>query len=151
MPPAPPAIALPAFLFLYEWLLGEKRYRRVVPFAVIALSFGLQALLGNRGQQTDYTLRFTPSALWTTLSFYSTKLVLAPYGGLLLIPAAWFARDRRIRFGDEAGEVAAADVAELTRALLAELREFIDALDARAAPSSAASTPSCSAASVTPL
>lgn len=94
-----PAVALPAFLFLYEWLLGERKYRRVLPFAPVALSFGLQALFANRGVETNYTLRFTPQAVWTTLAFYSTKILLAPYAGLLLIPAAWLARDRRIRFG----------------------------------------------------
>ncbi len=94
-----PAIALPALLFLYEWMLGERRYRRVLPYAAIALSFGVQALLANRGAETDYTLRFTPAAVWTTLSFYSSKILLARYAGLLLIPAAWLAKDRRIRFG----------------------------------------------------
>jgi hypothetical protein len=94
-----PAIALPALLLLYEWLLGGRRWRRVLPFASIALSFGLQAILANRGPETDYTLRFTPRAVWTTLSFYSSQILLAPLAGLLLIPAACLAREPRIRFG----------------------------------------------------
>lgn len=94
-----PAIALPALLLLYEWMLGERRWRRVLPFAAIAVSFGLQAIFANRGPETDYTLRFTPGAVWTTLAFYSSKILLAPFAGLLLIPAAWLVRDQRIRFG----------------------------------------------------
>lgn len=94
-----PAIALPALLLLYEWLLGEWKWKRVLPYAAIALSFGLQAVLVNHGPETSYTLHFTPAAVWTTLSFYSSKILLAPYAGLALIPLAWLARDRRIRFG----------------------------------------------------
>jgi len=94
-----PAIALPAVLLAYEYILGERRWRRVVPFALIAASFTLQALVGNRGTNNDYTLRFTLPALWKTFSFYSSKILLLPYAGVLLLPLAWLIKDRRVRFG----------------------------------------------------
>lgn len=93
------AVTLPAVLLLYEWLLGERRWKRVVPFALIAASFTLQGVLRNAGTDNDYTLRFTPQAVWRTLEFYSSQILLAPWAGLALIPAAWFVRDRRVRFG----------------------------------------------------
>lgn len=99
------AIALPAFLFLYEWLLGSRQWKRLLPFLAMSLNFGLQAVFANRGAETPYTLRFTPAAVWTTLSFYSSRVLLIPYAGLLLIPAAWLSRDRRIRFGVAAAAV----------------------------------------------
>lgn len=94
-----PAVALPAFLLLYEYLCGERRWRRVAPFALIAASFTGQAMLGNRGSDSDYTLRFTSQALFQTVRFYSSKLLLLPFAGLILLPLAWFVKDTRVRLG----------------------------------------------------
>ncbi len=94
-----PAIALPAVLLLYEFLLGERRWKRVLPYAAIAVSFGLQALFVNRGPVNNYSLVFTPQALWTTFSFYCSQILLIPYAGVLLIPLAFLVKDKRVRFG----------------------------------------------------
>jgi hypothetical protein len=92
------AVTLPAVLLLYEFTLGERRWKRVLPFAAIALSFTAQGMLKNAATDNDYTLRFTPQALWTTLGFYASKILLIPWAGLALIPAAWLVKDPRARF-----------------------------------------------------
>jgi hypothetical protein len=94
-----PAIALPVVLLAHEYILGERRWRRVVPFAVIAASFALQAIVGNRGSDNDYTLRFTLPAVWKTFRFYSSQILLLPYAGVLLLGLALLVKDRRARFG----------------------------------------------------
>jgi hypothetical protein len=93
------AITLPAVLLLYEFMLGEKRWKRVIPFAAIAGSFTLQAAITNRATDNAYTLRFTPGAFWKCLSFYAANIFLIPFAGFVLIPLAWFVKDKRVRFG----------------------------------------------------
>ncbi len=93
------AVALPVFLLLYEWLLGERKFKRLLPYFAVSLNFGLQALLAPKTVESPYTFRFTGAALWTTLSYYSSKVLLAPFSGLLLIPVAWWLKDRRIWLG----------------------------------------------------
>jgi hypothetical protein len=94
-----PAVALPAVLLAYEWLVGGKQWKRVLPYAAISASFVIQALMSNRAIDNDYTLRFTLPALWKTFSFYSSQLFLIPYAGAALILVAIFVRDARVRFG----------------------------------------------------
>ena len=55
---------LPAVLACYEWWLGERRWKRLVPFLLVSLSFGLQGLLLNPSQDHDYAFRFGLPALW---------------------------------------------------------------------------------------
>ena len=94
------AVALPAVLLAYEWLLGQRRWRRVAPFAVVAASFFLQGVLMNRHAGQDYTLQFSASALTTTLGFYGPRLLLAPAALLALAAAAaLYLRDRRVWLG----------------------------------------------------
>jgi len=94
------AITLPAVLFTFEYLLGQRRWRRVVPFALISVLFGVQAVMANRGPETDYTLRFSLQSLATCASFYAGKLALVPWvGALALAAAGLLARDRRVWFG----------------------------------------------------
>jgi hypothetical protein len=92
------AVTFVALLLLYEFTLGRRQWRRTLPFLAIAASFSLQALFENRGTDNDYTLRFTPQALWTCLSFYASKVFLIPYAGFLLLPLAFAFKDRRVRF-----------------------------------------------------
>lgn len=94
-----PAVTLPAFLLAYEYLCGERRWHRVAPFALIAGLFTGQALLSNRGSNNDYTLRLTSHAFFQTLQFYSSKILLLPLAGVILIPLAWFVKDKRFRLG----------------------------------------------------
>jgi hypothetical protein len=95
------AVMLPFVLVCYEFWLGRKRWKPLVPFVAAALSFGLQGLLlnPNRNLDNDYTFRFTPAALATTVRFYSGRLFLIPFGGLALAAAPLLTRDRRIWFG----------------------------------------------------
>lgn len=73
-------------------MLALEDLKRAVPFILISLNFGLQALRVNRGRDTVYTLRFTPAALAATIPFYLKHAVLNKFGGLVLAPLAWFAR-----------------------------------------------------------
>ena len=94
-----PAVTLPAFLLAYEYICGERRWQRVLPFALVAGLFTGQAMLYNRGSNNDYSLRFTSHAFFKTFAFYSSKVLLLPYVGVLLIPIAWFVKDKRVRLG----------------------------------------------------
>lgn len=93
------AIMLPAVLACYEIWFGERRWKRLVPFFAISLSFGLQALVHNHGEGDPYRLKLSLATLWDTLAFYSSKILLVPYAGfwILLVPLA--VRDRRAWFG----------------------------------------------------
>lgn len=88
------AVALPAVLFAYEWLLGQRQWKRIAPFAAIAASFALQGVLMNREAGADYKLQFTPAALGATLAFYAGRAL-----PLALLPLLLFIRRPRVRFG----------------------------------------------------
>jgi hypothetical protein len=93
------AVMLPVVLALYEFLLYKKRWKRLIPFFVIALAFGIQALLLNQSRNNDYSLRLSPGGIWNCIVFYASKLFLIPYAGLAILALPFFARDRRVRFG----------------------------------------------------
>jgi hypothetical protein len=94
------AVMIPFALAAYElWIGKEKRWKPLVPFFAASLSFGLQGVLRNPNLDNDYTFRFTPQALWTCLSYYSSRVLLAPYAGLALLPLPFLIRDRRLWFG----------------------------------------------------
>src|SRR5579863_5888984 len=42
------AVMLPVGLLLWEWLLGRRAWKRLIPYFAISLSFGLQAIWHNR-------------------------------------------------------------------------------------------------------
>ena len=90
------AVALPAFLALYELWSGHRRWRRIAPFAAISVWFSAQALIWG---QNYYALVFTPQAIWQTIRYYSSELLFLPYAGLLLIPAFFATKDNRVRLG----------------------------------------------------
>jgi hypothetical protein len=93
-------IFLPLFLALYEAWFAQRRWIRLLPFFLISANFGIQALLINRAHtESDYTLRFTPQALWICLRYYAPQWLQSPIGwALLLLPVFRF-RDRRLLFG----------------------------------------------------
>jgi hypothetical protein len=93
------AIMLPMVLMLYEFLLHKKRWKRLIPFFAISLVFGIQALLLNQSRDNAYSLRFSPSGIWTSISFYASKLFLVPYAGVAVLLLPFLTRDRRVRFG----------------------------------------------------
>ncbi|MGH9659718.1 MAG: hypothetical protein ACRD96_14310, partial [Bryobacteraceae bacterium] len=72
-------------------------------FAAVSLCFGAQALSVRPASEDEYTLRLAPWTIWKCVAFYSSQILLVPFAGLLLVwvagIAAWFSRDRRVRFG----------------------------------------------------
>jgi hypothetical protein len=92
------AIGLPAILLLYECWLGQKRWRRVLPFAAVSLSFAVQALFRRPAAAGDYSLQFTGAAFWDCLRFYAGKILLLPWAGFLLLPLALWRKEPLLRF-----------------------------------------------------
>ncbi|MDQ6704967.1 MAG: hypothetical protein M3Z85_03260, partial [Acidobacteriota bacterium] len=92
------AVMLPAVLAAYEYWFGKRRWKPLAPFFLISASFGLQGILLNPNKDNDYTFRFSLAALEKTIPFYSSRLLLIPYGGLAVLALALL-RDRRIWFG----------------------------------------------------
>jgi hypothetical protein len=95
------AVMLPVALFAYEFLLGRRNWRRLIPYFAISLSFGLQALLHNTnlGPLNPYGLHFTPPLLWKTIAFYASSILFLPFAGLALLALPIFVRDRRLYLG----------------------------------------------------
>lgn len=75
-------------------MLAMEDLKRAIPFFLVSLNFGFQALRVNRSRESVYTLRFTPSALMATIPFYLKHAVLNQLGALVLAPLAWFAREK---------------------------------------------------------
>jgi hypothetical protein len=101
------AVMLPLVLAACEYFAGGRRWKRLIPFFVISLWFGIQGLLTNRPGSNDYSLRFTPGDIWQCAVFYSSKLLLVSYDGwmllaglltgLIVLPVV--VRDRRLWIG----------------------------------------------------
>lgn len=93
------AVMLPAVLLAYEFLLGSRRWKRLLPFFAVSLNFGLQGILFNPNSDNDYTIRFTAPAFANCAVFYASSVLLAPYLGFALLMIPFFVRDRRVYFG----------------------------------------------------
>ncbi|HUS08145.1 MAG TPA: hypothetical protein VMZ52_17715 [Bryobacteraceae bacterium] len=93
------AVMLPVVIALYEMWFGEKRWRRLIPFFAVSLCFGVQALIANRQTHDAYTIELTGSAIFATIRYYSSLILLHPLSLLLILPAAFLVRDRRLYFG----------------------------------------------------
>jgi hypothetical protein len=91
------AVMLPAVLVLYEYWFGGRRFRVLIPFLLVSLSFGIQGLVLNPNKDNDYTFRFSLDALRHTIPFYSTRFLMVPFSGLALFALA-LVKDRRIWF-----------------------------------------------------
>jgi hypothetical protein len=95
------AVMLPVALLAYELLLGQRKWKRLLPFFFVSLSFGLQALWHNNSipAQNTYALRFTPEAALTAIRFYSYSILGLQdlWVGILLLP--FLIRDRRLWVG----------------------------------------------------
>lgn len=93
-------IVIPAVLLCYEMILGEGRWKRVLPFFVPAVIYGGYGIVWNRSQpHSPYSLTSAPAAIWKSISFYFTKLFQIRYVGFLLPISALLVRDRRLYFG----------------------------------------------------
>jgi len=93
------AIVLPLVLACYEWLLGTRRWKRLVPFLVISVLFGVQGMLDQPDRGIDYKLRLSPEAQAATVELYSSQLFFLPFAGLGLLLLPFVIRDRRLWFG----------------------------------------------------
>jgi len=92
------AVMLPLVLVAWEYWFGDRKYLRLIPFLLVALSFGLQGLWRNPNIDNEYTFRFNVEALRATVPFYARRFLLFRGSGLLLVPLL-FVRDRRVWFG----------------------------------------------------
>ena len=93
------AVMLPFVLALYEFWLGKRRWKPLVPFAAASLSFGLQGLLLNPHRGGDYAFRTGLRDLWMSTGYYRDRLLLVPFGGYVLPVLPALVRDRRVWFG----------------------------------------------------
>ena len=93
------AVMLPAVLLAFEFWFGKRRWKPLVPFFLVSLSFGVQGMLGNPNKDNDYTFRFTAAALAKTSVFYAGRIFLIPYLGFVVPAFAFLARNRRTWFG----------------------------------------------------
>ncbi|MBK5291506.1 MAG: hypothetical protein JJE04_07520, partial [Acidobacteriia bacterium] len=92
------AVMLPAVLFAFEHWLGERNWRRLIPFLAVSALFGLQAVFSNHEIGRDYNLSLSPASLMATGGFYANHVLVFPWLWLLLPAAAWWIRDRRLWF-----------------------------------------------------
>lgn len=95
------AVMLPFALLAYEFFMGKRQWKRLVPFFLISLSFGLQALWGNRAlpRASPYAMHFSLPALRDSIIFYSSAIFFLPWAGLALLLLPVFIRDRRLYVG----------------------------------------------------
>jgi hypothetical protein len=93
------AVMLPFVFILYEYTLGKRRWKILLPFVLASLSFGLQGLLENHHQGQAYSFAFAPSSFLSTSTFYATKLFASPLVAIGFVAPAIFLLDRRAWFG----------------------------------------------------
>jgi hypothetical protein len=93
------AVMFPAVLLSYELLLGQKRWKTLVPFFAISFCFGVQALFIAPQKVGIYAFHFDLRSLVETLPFYAKQLLLFPFSGFLLLLLPVIVRDRRVWFG----------------------------------------------------
>ena len=92
-------IVLPAILLCYEMTVGERNWKRTLPFFLPAAVYGAFGLIYNQQQQSRYTFHFYSGALWKSAVFYFSKLLWIPYAGFAFLLLPFALRDKRVRFG----------------------------------------------------
>ena len=100
------AVMLPLALAACEYLVGKRRWPRLIPFFAVSLWFGIQGLFTASSGQ-GYTFHYDPHSLAKAALYYSSRLFLIPGMWLMMIPVllllpfvvAPAARDRRVWFG----------------------------------------------------
>ncbi len=92
-------LMLPAVLLCYEFTLGGRNWKRLIPFFIPAAIYGFYGIRFNQQQpHSPYTMTSAPAAVWHSISFYSSGMFGLPYAGLLLALAILVTRDRRLKF-----------------------------------------------------
>jgi hypothetical protein len=93
------AVMLPVALAAYEFWIGKRRWKRLLPFVAVSLLFGVQGVVWNPHKTGAYAMDFTLSALLKTVRFYESKLLLLPFAGLVLVSLAAWTGGRRAWVG----------------------------------------------------
>jgi hypothetical protein len=93
------AVMLPVALACYELWFGKRRWKYLLPFFAVSLSFGLQGILRSPGTGNDYSFHFTFDSLAHTAPFYAGRFFLLPYLGFAIPLLFIVARNRRLWFG----------------------------------------------------
>ena len=69
------AILLPAVLLCYEFTLGSRNWKRLIPFFIPAAIYGFYGIRFNQQQpHNPYTMTSAPAGLWRSISFYATSM-----------------------------------------------------------------------------
>ena len=99
------AVMLPVVLLAYEWWLGERKWKPLIPFFLVSLSFGVQAIVANRQTHDTYTFKFTADTIVDTFFFYAQRLPGSPWGWIVIALMLYLVYDRRVWFGLVSGLV----------------------------------------------
>jgi len=83
----------------YEYAFGGRRWRKLIPFGVIAAAFVTSALMQRQPPDSSYATRFSIPVLVRTTSFYVSRMLLYPYLGVAALALPRFVNDRRVWFG----------------------------------------------------
>ena len=97
------AVMLPFVLGAYEYWLGERKWKPLLPFVGLAGLFAAQGFLFNKQQGDDYRIHLSPWMVVKTSSFYLSRIILYPWLGLALLALPRLTRDRRVYFTLTAG------------------------------------------------
>ncbi len=93
------AVMLPAVLAVYEFWLGRREWKPLIPFFLVSLSFGTQALMENRTTDDAYTLKLDRFAVLRLLAFYGSHVFFWAWFTPLFLGLAVVVRDKRFYFG----------------------------------------------------
>lgn len=92
------AVMLPFVLAAYEYYLGGRRWKPLLPFFGLSALFAFQGFFFNKQQGNDYRIHLSPWVLVKTSSFYLSRVLLYPWLGLALLALPRLTRDRRVYF-----------------------------------------------------
>jgi Predicted membrane protein len=93
------AIMLPVVLAFYEFRFGQKRWKPLVPFFLVSLSFGIQALLANRQTHDAYTIQLTWAGVLATAQYYLSSFHMSLWLLAPILLTMIILRDGRAWFG----------------------------------------------------
>ncbi len=93
------AVMLPVVLAIYEYWLGQRRWKPLIPFFLVSLSFGTQALIENRTSDDAYTLKLDRFVVFRLLEYYGSHVFFWAWFTPLFLLLAFIVRDKRFYFG----------------------------------------------------
>lgn len=64
------AVLLPVVMLLWEWTVGERRWKTLIPYFAASLGIGLQGVIANTAAGPDYKLNFSPLSILKTARAY---------------------------------------------------------------------------------